>query len=113
MYIIIIILHIFALLFYIFKGEPQFRKQLLEVFDLVEALWGEKDEEIEEGYDHQSYRRRRLSSWLLEVNRRTESEMYEESDEVCSMITRQSCHVKDCSHSRCSQNWDVMTLYVI
>ena len=49
----------------------------------MEALWGEKDEEIEEGYDHQSYRRRRLSSWLLEVNRRTESEMYEESDEVC------------------------------
>ena len=95
-YINIIILHIFALLFYIFKGEPQFIKQLLEVFDLVEALWGEKDEEIEEGYDHQSYRRRRLSSWLLEVNRRTESEMYEESDEVCSMIT---CHVKDCSHS--------------
>ena len=66
-------------------AEPQFRRQIADVFNLVKALWG-KSEEVggvdgaKGAYNEQSYRRRMLSSWLSEVNKRETNLSTRETD---------------------------------
>ena len=45
---------------------------MVDVYTLVEALWGYNTEENSSPYSEQSYRRRKLSSWLSEVNERND-----------------------------------------
>lgn len=70
-------------------GEPQFRQQLVDVFSLVDSLWGDIDSENEKmnsqgrgTYAEQSYRRKRLSLWLKKVNKRKEPKISKEMVEV-------------------------------
>ena len=72
----------YFLFFYFFLlGEPEFKKQFSDVFNLVTALWGqlveakeEEEEEKESIYWTMAERKRRLSKWFQNVLKREEED---------------------------------------
>ena len=96
MIIIIFIFLIFLL------GEPEFKKQFSDVFNLVTALWGqlveakeeEEEEEKESIYWTMAERKRRLSKWFQNVLRREEED--EEVQCACACLDHaESVNVHD------------------
>ena len=86
-----IIILIFNFLFFLL-GEPEFKKQFSDVFNLVAALWGqlveakeEEEEEKESIYWIMAERKRRLSKWFQNVLRREEED--EEVQCVCACMS--------------------------
>lgn len=84
---------------YTHVGEPQLRQQLVDVFSLVDALWGQEIENedknkngnggglyVGRAYAEQAYRRKRLSTWLKSVNKRKEPRINKDTIEVVNLI---------------------------
>lgn len=83
---------IFFIILIFLLGEPEFKKQFSDVFNLVTALWGqlveakeEEEEEEESIYWTMAERKRRLSKWFQNVLRR------EEEDEEVQCVCVRAC----------------------
>lgn len=94
--IIIFIFLIFLL------GEPEFKKQFSDVFNLVTALWGqlveakeEEEEEEESIYWTMAERKRRLSKWFQNVLKQ------EEEDEEVQCVCVRACMSWSCRICQC------------
>ena len=76
------IIFFFFYSFIFLLGEPEFKKQFSDVFNLVSALWGqlveakeEEEEEEESIYWTMAERKRRLSKWFQNVLKQEDEEV--------------------------------------